>query len=183
MHVVHSADTSQIAGWASSPTLLRFNTADFAAHHADMHVCVLSQEGLAQARCSVWWTNVSPYRQHRVGVIGHYAATNDETAAAVLAAALEQLRKAGCTIALGPMNGTTWRSYRFVTERGGQPAFFLEPTNPEQWPRQFERVGFSSLASYFSALNDDVSRPDPRLDEMKKKIAAAGITIDRKSVV
>jgi GNAT superfamily N-acetyltransferase len=95
----------------------------------------------------------------------------------VLTAALEQLRQAGCTIAIGPMNGTTWRSYRFVTERGDQPAFFLEPTNPEEWPRQFERAGFSSLASYFSSLNDDVSRPDPRLEEMEKKIADAGITI------
>jgi GNAT superfamily N-acetyltransferase len=177
MRVVHSADISEIAGWASSPALLRFNTADFAAHHADMHVCALSQEGVAQARCSVWWTDVSSYRQHRVGVIGHYAATNDEAAVAVLTAALEQLRQAGCTVALGPMNGTTWRSYRFVTEHGGQPAFFLEPTNPEEWPRQFERSGFSSLASYFSALNNDVSRPDPRREGMEKKIADAGITI------
>jgi GNAT superfamily N-acetyltransferase len=177
MRVVHSADTSEIAGWASAPALLGFNAVDFAAHHADMHLCALSQEGVARARCSVWWTHVSPYRQHRVGVIGHYVAINDEAAAVVLTAALEQLRQAGCTIAIGPMNGTTWRSYRFVTERGDQPAFFLEPTNPEEWPRQFERAGFSSLASYFSSLNDDVSRPDPRLEEMEKKIADAGITI------
>ena len=177
MRVVHSADTSEIAGWASAPALLGFNAVDFAAHHADMHLCALSQEGVARARCSVWWTHGSPYRQHRVGVIGHYVATNDEAAAVVLTAALEQLRQAGCTIAIGPMNGTTWRSYRFVTERGDQPAFFLEPTNPEEWPRQFEGAGFSSLASYFSSLNDDVSRPDPRLEEMEKKIADAGITI------
>jgi GNAT superfamily N-acetyltransferase len=177
MRVVHSADTSEIAGWASAPVLLPFNTADFAAHHADMHVCALSEEGVVRARCSMWWTDVSPYRQHRVGVIGHYAATNDEAAAAVLTAALEKLRQAGCTIAIGPMNGTTWRNYRFVTERGEQPTFFLEPTNPEEWPRQFEGAGFSSLATYFSALNNDVSRPDPRLEEMKKKIADAEITI------
>jgi GNAT superfamily N-acetyltransferase len=125
----------------------------------------------------MWWTHVSSYRQHRVGVIGHYAATNDEAAAAVLTAALEKLRQAGCTIAIGPMNGTTWRNYRFVTERGEQPTFFLEPTNREEWPRQFERAGFSSLATYFSALNNDVSRPDPRLEVMTKKIADAGITI------
>jgi len=177
MCVVHSADTSEIAGWASAPALPRFNAADFAAHHADMHLCALSRGGVARARCSCWWTHVSSYRQHRVGVIGHYAATNDEAAAMVLSAALEQLRQAGCTIAIGPMNGTTWRSYRFVTERGQQPAFFLEPTNPEEWPRQFERASFSPLASYFSALNNDVSRPDRRLEEMEKKIADAGITI------
>jgi GNAT superfamily N-acetyltransferase len=157
--------------------LLRFNAADFAAHHADMHLCALSQEGVARARCSLWWTRVPSYRQHYVGVIGHYAATNHEAAAMVLTAALERLSQAGCSIAIGPMNGTTWQSYRFVTEPGEQPAFFMEPTNPEEWPRQFERAGFSPLGSYFSALNDDVSRPDTRLGEMEKKIADAGITI------
>jgi GNAT superfamily N-acetyltransferase len=177
MRVVHSADTSEIAGWASAPTLLRFNAADFAAHHADMHLCTLSQEDVARARCSVWWAHVPSYHQQCVGVIGHYAATNPEAAAMVLTAALERLSQAGCSIAIGPMNGTTWQSYRFVTERGEQPAFFMEPTNPEEWPRQFERAGFLPLASYFSALNNEVSRPDPRLGEMEKKIADAGITI------
>jgi GNAT superfamily N-acetyltransferase len=177
MRVVHSADTSEIAGWTNAPTLLRFNAADFAAHHADMHLCAVSQEGVARARCSLWWTHVPSFRQQCVGVIGHYAATNHEAAAMVLTAARERLSQAGCSIAIGPMNGTTWQSYRFVTERGEQPAFFMEPTNPEEWPRQFERAGFSSLASYFSALNDDVSRPDTRLGEMETKIADAGITI------
>jgi GNAT superfamily N-acetyltransferase len=177
MRLVHSADASEIAGWAGVPTLPRFDAADFTAQRADLHICALSQEGIAQARCSLWWTHVPSYRQHRVGVIGHYAAFNDEAATAVLTAALQQLRQVGCTIAIGPMNGTTWRNYRFVTDHGGQPPFFLEPTNPAEAPRQFERAGFSSLASYFSALNDDVSRPDPRRERMEKKIADAGITI------
>jgi GNAT superfamily N-acetyltransferase len=177
MRVLHSAHASEIAGWASAATLLPFDAADFTAHRADLHICALSQEGIAQARCSLWWADVSSYRQHRVGVVGHYAATDDEAAAAALTAALERLRQVGCTIAIGPMNGTTWRNYRFVTERGEQPPFFLEPTNPEEAPRQFERAGFSLLATYFSTLNDDVSRPDPRREQMEKKIADAGITI------
>jgi GNAT superfamily N-acetyltransferase len=177
MRLVHSADVSQIASWAGAPTLPRFDAADFTAHHADLHICALSQEGIAQARCSLWWTHVASYRQHRAGVIGHYAAVNDDAAAAVLTAALQQLRHAGSIIVIGPMNGTTWRNYRFVTEPGEQPAFFLEPTNPAEAPRQFERAGFSSLATYFSALNDDVSRPDPRREQMEKKIADTGITI------
>ena len=177
MRVLHSADASKIAGWPSAPTLLPFHAADFTAHRADLHICALSQEGLAQARCSLWWTHVPSYRQHRPGVIGHYAAVDDEVAAAVLTAALQQLRQVGSTIAIGPMNGTTWRNYRFVTEPGEQPPFFLEPTNPAEAPRQFERAGLSSLASYFSALNDDVSRPDVRREQMEKKIADAGITI------
>jgi GNAT superfamily N-acetyltransferase len=177
MRVLHSANISEIASWAGSRTMPRFNPADFAAQHADIHLCAMSASGDAQAHCSLWWNHVPAYEQHRVGVIGHYAAASDDGAASVLAAAEERLRKTGCTIAIGPMNGNTWRSYRFVAERGEHPTFFLEPENPPEWPLQFERAGFSTLASYFSALNSDLSRPDSRLDVIEKKIADAGVVI------
>jgi GNAT superfamily N-acetyltransferase len=177
MRVLQSASPSEIASWAGSVTMPRFNPADFAAQHADIHLCAMPASGDAQARCSLWWSHVPAYQQHRVGVIGHYAASSDDGAASVLAAAQERLQQAGCTIGIGPMNGNTWRSYRFVAERGEQPPFFLEPANPPEWPLQFERAGFLVLASYFSALNSDLSRPDPRLEVIEKKIADAGVVI------
>jgi GNAT superfamily N-acetyltransferase len=177
MRVIHSADTPEIARLPGSVSLSRLNPGDFESQHADVHLCALSESGDVQARCSLWWNHVPAYEQHRVGVIGHYAATGDDAAAAVLAAAQERARVAGCTLAIGPMNGNTWRSYRFVTERGEQPAFFLEPANPPEWPLQFERAGFSPLASYFSALNSDLSRPDPRIDSLKKKMTDVGVAI------
>jgi GNAT superfamily N-acetyltransferase len=177
MRVIYSTDTSEIAGLPGSVSLPRLDPADFESQHADVHLCALSGSGDVQARCSLWWTHAPVYEQHRLGVIGHYAATGDDAAAAVLAAAQERMRGAGCTVAIGPMNGNTWRSYRFVTERGEQPAFFLEPANPPEWPVQFERAGFSPLASYFSALNSDLSRPDPRIGVLEKKMTDAGVAI------
>jgi len=179
MRVHFSGTASEIVrcGESLELGLPHFNPSDFETQHADIHLCALSENGNVQARCSLWWNHVPAYRQYRVGVIGHYAAANDEAAAAVLAAARERLRAAECTLAIGPMNGNTWRSYRFVTEHGEQPPFFLEPTNPPEWPLQFEKAGFSSLASYFSALNSDLSRPDPRMDAMERRSADAGVVI------
>lgn len=177
MRVIHSDRASEIALLVEGPGLPHFNPADFETQRADVHLSALWQSGDVQARCSLWWAHVPAYTQQRVGVIGHYAAASDDAAAAVLAAAAVRLREAGCTLAIGPMNGHTWRSYRFVTENGEQPAFFLEPWNPPEWPLQFERAGFSSLASYFSALNRDLSRPDPRIDPIDRKIDRAGVTI------
>jgi GNAT superfamily N-acetyltransferase len=177
MRTLHFGTASEIVGCGESSGFPRFNASDFETQHADIHMCALSESGDVQARCSVWWSHVPAYKQERVGVIGHYAAASDDAAAAVLDEAQKRLRAAGCTLAIGPMNGNTWRSYRFVTDRGEQPAFFLEPVNPPEWPLQFERAGFSSLASYFSALNNDLSRPDPRLDALEKKIAEVGVTI------
>jgi GNAT superfamily N-acetyltransferase len=177
MRVIHCGTASEIVRFSEPAGLQRFNPSDFDTQHADLHLCALSGSGDVQARCSLWWSHVPAYGQHCVGVIGHYSAVSDESAAAVLAAAQERLRAARCTLAIGPMNGNTWRSYRFVTEHGDQPAFFLEPANPPEWPLQFEKAGFSSLASYFSALNTDLSRPDPRVDAIEQKLAEAGVVI------
>jgi len=178
MQVLDSAAASEIALWADhAKRLPPFNAAQFASERADVHLYAVSAGGDAEARCSLWWNRVPASQQHRVGVIGHYASSSYEAAELLLAAATERLRAARCTIAIGPMNGNTWRSYRFVLERGDHPPFFMEPSNPPEWPLQFEKSGFSPLAWYFSALNSDLSRDDPRLDAMEQKIAAAGVVI------
>ncbi len=64
-------------------------------------------------------------------------------------------------MAVGPMDGSTWRNYRLITERGSEPIFFLEPDNPDDWPVQFLASGFFPLAQYFSTLTEDLS---PRAD-------------------
>jgi GNAT superfamily N-acetyltransferase len=75
------------------------------------------------------------------------------------------------------MDGSTWRRYRFVTEPGTDPAFFLEPQNPPGWPEQFVRSGFSPLASYFSALNVDLSQRDPRLTDTETRLRSLGVVL------
>ena len=177
MRVVHCDSASEIASLAEAATLPRFNPSDFEIQHADVHLCAESDAGEVQARCSLWWKHVPAYQQHRLGIIGHYAAVDSFAALSLLVEAVNRLRAAGCTLAIGPMNGNTWRSYRFVTDRGSEPPFFLEPTNPPEWPLQFEKAGFSSLANYFSALNSDSSRPDPRTDSIATRMAAAGVAI------
>lgn len=176
MRVLHSTTASEIERIGSSGPH-RFNPSDFEDHRAELHLSATERDGDVQARCSLWWSNTPKYEQHRVGVIGHYSASNREAASAVLADAESQLRSTGCTFAIGPMNGNTWRSYRFVTEAGDQPTFFLEPANPPEWPLHFETAGFSCLASYFSALNNDLSQADSRSEELKTRMAEVGVTI------
>lgn len=129
------------------------------------------------ARCSLWWNDVPSYAGHRLGVIGHYEARDDEAASHLLAHACRELSARDCTLAVGPMDGNTWRKYRFVTERGREPAFFLEPDNPDACPRQFEVQGFTPLAQYYSALNTDLSRVDERAADRWQYLAVPGVAL------
>jgi GNAT superfamily N-acetyltransferase len=168
---------SEIARLSPTTSLPHFNAGDFESQRADLHLCALGESGDAQARCSLWWKETPKHEQDRVGTIGHYAAASDAAAKAMLKGAEKYLRQAGCTLAIGPMNGNTWRSYRHVTEQGDRPPFFLEPTNPPEWPAQFVEAGFVSIASYFSAINCDLSQTDSRTESSEHRMADAGVTI------
>jgi GNAT superfamily N-acetyltransferase len=127
--------------------------------------------------CSLWWQNTPQLVGERVGCIGNYAAANDASASVLLSAACARLAARRCTLAVGPLDGSTWRRYRAVTERGARRPFFLEPDTPPDWPEHFEEAGFFMLASYCSALNDNLHRRDPRAVHIAARMAAQQVTI------
>jgi GNAT superfamily N-acetyltransferase len=142
------------------------------------NVRLLAIEGSSLvARCSCWWRETAALDGRRVGVIGHYAAADARSAAALLERACAALAAAGCKTAVGPMDGNTWHRYRFIVSRGPHPAFFLEPDNPDGWPRHWAAAGFAPLATYTSAVNDDLTLQDARTEGARVRFAQAGISI------
>ncbi|MEM9996797.1 MAG: GNAT family N-acetyltransferase [Bacteroidota bacterium] len=113
------------------------------------------------ARCSLWWHGTPSHDGHRVGLIGRWqapAGPASEAAEKLLRLAAHELRSQGCTLAVGPMDGATWQPYRFVTESGTHPPFFLEPYSPPAFAAQFERAGFAPIAHYRSAIVPNLGR-------------------------
>jgi GNAT superfamily N-acetyltransferase len=144
-------------------------------HQPDLSFLAVS-DGPA-ARCSLWWTRVPTLPGEKLGLIGHYAARNADAASALLVRACERLAAAGCTRALAPIDGNTWRRYRLLTDRGSEPTFFLEPDNPDDWPVHFTTAGFAPFAEYYSYLNDDLSRRTPRTAETAARLAAQNVAV------
>ncbi|MEK7413037.1 MAG: GNAT family N-acetyltransferase, partial [Planctomycetota bacterium] len=130
--------------------------------------------------CSLWWTSAPPCANEKLGVIGHFRATASAKAAdvmTVLEAASGVLRGAGCTRAAGPMDGNTWRSYRFVTWRGDEPRFLLEPDQPDTWPAWWQSAGFAAWEHYNSAVVEQLDASDPRLASVRERLDRIGVTI------
>ena len=116
--------------------------------------------------CSLWW---------RTGAIGHFRAHDVDSGVELLRRACARLAARGCARAVGPMDGSTWRNYRLVTERGEEPPFLLEPDTPAHWPECFARAGFGVLARYCSSLQDGLEGDEARLAGVAERAAAAGI--------
>jgi predicted N-acetyltransferase YhbS len=144
---------------------------EFKRHRADAHLITLN------ARCSLWWNTVPHLPNQTIGLIGHFESRDEQSAHGLLNVALLELKNRGCTVAIGPMDGSTWNRYRLVTEFRSEPPFFLEPTNPVEYQGYFENCGFTPLATYSSALNTDLAFEDARVEGIRRRADDSRIRI------
>ncbi|NHF73180.1 hypothetical protein [Paracoccus xiamenensis] len=96
--------------------------------------------------------------------LGNFSSKDAAGGRVVLAQALTQARALGIRQLIGPMEGDTWHSYRFITESDDSPPFLLEPTNKPHEPALFTEAGFQPIGRYFSArvaLNQTADNPPP----------------------
>jgi GNAT superfamily N-acetyltransferase len=179
MNLLIISTPQDLEPFLSSSLYKGFDVATLVLHQPDLH-CLLVDENEPVARCSLWWKNVPAYAAEKIGFIGHYESLTDEAAKGLLEQACQHLAKQGCTLAVGSVDGTTWRKYRFVTESPLNTApFLLEPTNPPEYPEQWMEQGFKPLAYYTSALQRSLET-DPvitkRLNKLvTTRLAKAGI--------
>lgn len=164
----------------------------------EAHLLARAATGAPLARCSIWAhtgatltdsasLSSAATKNQQVGYVGHYAAhasahADDAAALSLLKTACDLLQARGCGWAVGPIDGSTFRRYRFVTERSmsdiDYPPFFLEPDNPDTWPQHFRRAGFVPLAHYHSAIGP-LTGVDPSLETLQRRATAAGALLRR----
>jgi GNAT superfamily N-acetyltransferase len=167
----------ELARHGGATDLPPFDPADLVRHAPDAHWLQVNGDGQIVGRCSLWWRRTPSLPDHRLGLIGHYAVRDAVAARRLLLHACEHLAARDCTLAVGPMDGSTWRRYRLIVERGVQPPFFLEPDNPNDWPGHFLDNGFTPLAHYTSTLNTDLGLTDPRVAAAAVRLAGQGFRI------
>jgi GNAT superfamily N-acetyltransferase len=142
----------------------------------DTRVFITDEDGCSIGHVALWWTDAPPLEGHKPGTIGGFDAKDEATAVRLLQVAASYLRKAGCTLAIGPMNGNTWRRHRFVIESSGRAPFLLEPRNPEPHPAWWRTAGFGELSRYSSSLIPLDGQPavSPAL---KSRLGKSGVII------
>jgi GNAT superfamily N-acetyltransferase len=149
-----------------------------AAHRPDAHWTARAGDKTL-ARCSLWWREAPPLEGEKLAVIGHFHAEPGAGAAAraLLEHACRAAAAQGATLVAGPMDGNTWRAYRLVSDAGREPPFFLEPWTPLEWNEHWRAAGFAPLATYHSALNDDLAQADARVPQTAARLETAGLRL------
>lgn len=126
---------------------------------------LLTLDGVAAARASVFVAKDMVGAPGPSGLIGHYEAINADVGRAVLEAAHQLLAERGVRRVVGPMNGSTWMRYRLALppELGDHNAdacwFAGEPSNAMDYAAHWQSAGFTVAQLYESrseALSDQV---------------------------
>ncbi len=145
----------------------------------DMGFLVETEDGRLLARAVVYDNPYHKENDKNYLCIGYFLCANDVLVAKTLIAYIQQYYKEKSFEGfVGPMNGSTWNTYRWVTE-GKAPAFFLEPQHESHYPSHFKSMGFSIAWEYFSAIDQDVQNKYEGPNPLDEHMAALGISIRR----
>jgi L-amino acid N-acyltransferase YncA len=147
-------------------------------------------EGKLTARCSIWTETKVLFPPSadqlelrvagsdvKLGFIGHYAATSLKAGLELLELADFELKKRGCNVAIGPIDGSTWRRYRLISESCGERIFSLEPVNPLSWNKHFTDAGYQVVKTYESSINRELDLRDPDSKSLKAKLQRQGVKL------
>ena len=134
------------------------------------------ENGRAVGRTAAIENSALVYQGLKTGLIGLYECVDDFRASQFLIdGVVYYFRERGFQYLLGPLNGSTWYSYR-VTEPGGQP-FLMDNYNKDWYTAQFTGNGFQVIARYSSARVSEIAGSFGRLARLERYFANKGITV------
>jgi hypothetical protein len=168
----------------ATATGLSFREAAFAPHLDTMALSkpqlsyALIEDGWVRACFSLWTQNTPRIEDRPAICLGHIYAEDLDLGHEVLKTAVDIITHKGMDGPLiGPMDGSTWFSYRLSLELGDTPPFFLERFTAPFWPAVFEAQGFEILARYRSSITDNLRYHDRSAQVWADKIEACGIHV------
>lgn len=151
--------------------IARLGADAWALTRPSVHLALL-EGGAFVGRLSAWERGPGD-----AGCLGHCGWADPEAGRTLVEAGCAWLAERGATQALGPLDGSTWFSYRVVTESDGSPPFLLEPAPPFSINEAFGAAGFTHVAHYLSARVDPLPDRVGEAEAARARLGAAGITV------
>lgn len=139
--------------------------------------CLMGNAGQAVGCVSLWWRRPCLHQGMRTGRFGHFSSVGRAVSVSLLRHALERLGAEGCNLAAGPINGSTWYSYRLVTNPGTGPEFPLDLRTPPEWCGDFRAAGLEELETYCSVSLNPRPAKETDAGEREKRVAEKGILV------
>jgi GNAT superfamily N-acetyltransferase len=181
LHVLSGGDALAALPHGSVPAL---DAGAWTLMRPEWHAVVVDGGALV-GRASAWVSDPPPVAADpaaHAGRIGHAAWLDASVGARLIGAAERWMRERGADLALGPLDGSTWFTYRVVTDQapgGGtpEPPFILEPDPPAAVAAAFEMAGYAPIAHYLSSRVDRLADLAAALADGLRQWAERGVRV------
>ncbi|MEI7596736.1 MAG: GNAT family N-acetyltransferase [Bacteroidota bacterium] len=122
-----------------------------------LHKCfVLLKDNVPVGRFAIYNNTLLYHQNLKASCIGNYECENDLiTSKTLLDKAYQECKLLNAEYIIGPMNGSTWYDYRFRLN-DNKDLFTTEAFHHNYYSNQFENYGFSSIANYISAKDEQL---------------------------
>lgn len=136
---------------------------------------IMLKDGKPVGRVAIYNNPKLQYNEHHIGGFGNYECIEDfEASRTLLAKAVNLISDMGVDFILGPINGSTWDDYSFITHHV-HPNFFLEPFNPVYYNDQFQDFGFEKVATRVSSIDRNLSGRHSSVAQKEAQLAKTGV--------
>ncbi len=144
----------------------------------DLEGCyILLKNDTPVGRFAIYENNLLTYKGKKSATIGSYECEDVQMSAnQILNFAKAKAKKRGFDFLIGPMEGSTWNSYRFSTSNETHN-FFMEPYHHIYYNQQFTNFGFHSIADYFSDLDTTLNYDSNFLNQFQEKLNKSGAKV------
>lgn len=127
--------------------LLGFDSVE--EHLLGKYILLVGDEVLG--RFALYQNDKLHYQQQSTVSMGSYECVDDKSLSEVMILEARALAKNyGAHWLIGPMEGSTWNSYRFSLEN--KEPFFMEPFHHHYYIKQWLSAGFQEIAHYHSSI-------------------------------
>jgi len=138
---------------------------------------VVMEQGAPLAACCLYLNPDLKYNGQSAMALGNFESYNRPDAVQLLVTEAARSAKAqGASVLLGPMNGSTWDTYRLGLANF-YPPFFLEPFYQGYYPGLLTASGFQPVARYVSQIDRGAELNDVRIARAEQQFEQQGIRI------
>lgn len=138
-------------------------------------IYIVTENDLPIGRCCLYENPSLNYQDKKTVSIGNFECINNPIASKTLFNHIhKQAKKLDYEYIIGPMNGSTWDTYR-LAENYDSPTFFLEPFYPNYYSELLTNSGFEKIARYVSNIDQEKETNENRITHIEQKLLDQGV--------
>lgn len=135
---------------------------------------IMKKNGLMVGRFALYVNPHLSYNNQTTTCIGSYECEDFyHSSTALINHAIKLSKALGVSYLIGPMEGSTWNTYRF-SANNNTPNFFMEPYHHAYYVNQFRNANFKVISQYYSNLDTKLDTDPSTLNTLENEYKNLG---------